>query len=46
MLRQKRSYKSDIEPRKNPKSKEKREIKFAIYQKQVKAKVPAENADI
>ena len=46
MLRQKCSYKSDIEPRKNPKSKEKREIKFAIYQKQVKAKVPAENADI
>ena len=46
MLRQKCSYKNDIETCKKPRSKEKIELKFAIYQKQVKAKLPAENADI
>ena len=46
MLRQKCSYRYDIETCKKPKSKEKVELKFANQQKQVKAKLPAENADI
>ena len=45
MLRQKCSCRNDIETRKKPKSKENIELKSAIYQKQVKAKIPAENAD-
>ena len=46
MLRQKCSCRNDIETRKKPKSKKNIELKSAIYQKQVKAKIPAENADI
>ena len=46
MLRQKCSYRNDIETCEKPKSKEKLELKFGIYQKQVNAKFPAENADI
>ena len=46
MLRQKCSYKNDIKICKKPKSKEKVELKFAIQQKQVKAKLPAENGNI
>ena len=43
VTRRKCSHSNDMETRS---SKEEREIKFAIYQKQVKAKLPAENADI
>ena len=43
MLRQICSHRNDIETDKKPKSKE---LKIAIKQKQVKAKLPAENADI
>ena len=43
MLRQKCSYRKKIETRKKSKNKE---LKFAIKQKQVKARFPAENADI
>ena len=39
-------YRKDSETRKTPKKKEKTELKFAIYQKQVKAKFPTEIADI
>ena len=46
MLRQNCSYKNDIETRKKPKSKEKIKLKFAIQQKQVKAKLHGEIADI
>ena len=46
MLRQICSHRNDIETGKKPKSKEKIELKIAIKQKQVKAKLPAENADI
>ena len=46
MSRQKCPYKNDIETHKKPKSKEKIELKFAIQQKQVKAKLSAEKADI
>ena len=46
MLRQKRSYKNDIETRKKPKSKEKIQLKFAIEQKQLLLKLPAKIADI
>ena len=46
MLRQIRSHRNDIGTDKKPKSKEKIELKIAIKQKQVKAKLPAENADI
>ena len=46
MLRQKCCYKNDVETCKKPKIKEKLELKFAIWLKQVKAKLPAENADI
>ena len=46
MLRQKCSYRNDIETRKKLNSNEKIELKFEIYQKQVKAKFPVENADI
>ena len=48
MLRQKCSYKNDIETRKKQKKKKKKKIqlKFAIQQKQVKGKLPAEIADI
>ena len=46
MSRQKCPYKNDIETHKKPKSKEKIELKFAISQKQVKAKLSAEKADI
>ena len=46
MSRQKCPYKNDIETHKKPKSKEKTELKFAIQQKQVKAKLSAEKADI
>ena len=45
MLRQKCSYRSDIETCKKPKNKVKIELKFAIAQKQVKVKLPAENAN-
>ena len=45
MLRQKCSYRSDIKTCKKPKSKVKIELKFTIEQKQVKAKLTAENAD-
>ena len=45
MLRQKCSYRSDIKTSKKPKSKVKIELKFTIEQKQVKAKLTAENAD-
>ena len=38
--------KYDIETREKPKSKEELELKFAIKQKQVKARFAAENADI
>ena len=43
MLRQKCSYRKDVEACKKLKSKE-IELKFAIWQKQVKAKSPAENS--
>ena len=46
MLKQTCSDRSDMEILKKPKSKEKIELKFVIQQKQVKAKLPAENADI
>ena len=46
MVRQKCSFKKDIEIRKTPKRKEKTELNFEIQPKQVKAKFPAENADI
>ena len=46
MLRQKCFYRNDIETRKKRKSKEKIELKFAIYQKQVKPKLPAGNDDM
>ena len=46
MLRQKCSYKNDIEIRKKSKSEWKTQLKFAIDQKQVKGKLPAGNADI
>ena len=46
MLKQKCSNRKDIKASKKSKSKEKIELKFAIQQKQVKAKFPAENADI
>ena len=46
MLRQKCSYNDEIETRKKSKSKEETELKFAIQQKQVKAKLPAEKTDI
>ena len=39
-------YRKDSETRKTPKKKEKTELKFSIYQKQVKAKFPTEIADI
>ena len=45
MLRQKCSYIKDIETCKKPEIKEKIELKFAIYQKQVKANLPAENSN-
>ena len=45
MLRQNCSYRSDIKTCKRPKSKVKIALKFAIEQKQVKAKLPAENAN-
>ena len=46
MLKQKCSNRKDIEARKKSKNEEKIELEFAIQQKQVKAKFPAENADI
>ena len=46
MLRQKCSYRSNIESCKKSKSKEKIELKFTIWGKQVKAKLLAEKADI
>ena len=48
MLKQKRSHREDSQKaKKNPqKNKEKTKRKFAILQKQVKAKFPVENADI
>ena len=46
MLRQKCSYRNNIENRKKPESKEKKELKFAIRQKQVEAKLLAKNRDI
>ena len=46
MLRQKCSYRNDIETLKKLESREKIELKFAIQQKQLKAKLPAENADV
>ena len=42
MLRQEGCYKDDIETGKAKRI----ELKFTIWQKQVKAKLPAENADI
>ena len=45
MLRKKCSYRNDIETHKEPKNKEKTDETFAIKQKQVKAKLRAENAD-
>ena len=45
MLRQKFSQRKNTETRKEPKSKEKIELKFATLQKQVNAKFPADNAD-
>ena len=45
MLRQKCSYRKDVQTYKKSKSKEKIELKFAIWQKQVETKFPAENAD-
>ena len=46
MLRPTYSYRNVIKTRKKPKSKEKIKLKFAIQQKQVKARLPPENADI
>ena len=48
MLRKKCSYRNNIETRKKPESKKKIEIKLvkAIEQKQLKAKLTAENANI
>ena len=46
MLKQKRSYKNDIETCKQPKSKEKNRTKVCNLTIQIKAKLPAENADI
>ena len=46
MLRQKCSYRNDIETLKKLGSRAKIELKFAIQQKQLKAKLPAENADV
>ena len=45
MLRQNCSCRKDIETREKRKSKEIIELHFAIYQRQVKAKFPTENAD-
>ena len=46
MLRRKCSFRNDIETHRKPKSKEKTELNFAIWQKQVQVKLPAENSDI
>ena len=46
MLRQKCSCRNEIETCEKPKRKEKIELKFAIQQKQLKVKLPAENDDI
>ena len=46
MLRQKCSYKKETETRKEPKSIEKVELQFAIYEKQEKGKFSPENADM
>ena len=46
MLKQKCSDKNDIKTYKKPNIKEKKELKFAIQQKQVIAKLLLENADI
>ena len=45
MLRQKFSYRTNIEPCKKPKTKEKIELKSYIQQKQEKAKFPAGDTD-
>ena len=46
MFKQMFSCRKVIKTCKKPKRKEKIELKFAIWQKQVKAKIPAENSDI
>ena len=46
MLRQKCSYRKDTETFGKTKSKEKIELKFGIWPKQVKAEFPAENSNI
>ena len=46
MLRQKCYCKNDLETRKKVKCKEEIRLTFAVQQKQVKGKLPAENADI
>ena len=46
MLRQKCSYRKDTETFKKSKSKEKIELKFGTWPKQVKAEFPAENSNI
>ena len=45
MLKQNKSYKNDIETRIRPKRKEKIQLNFAIYLKQVTGNLPAGNAN-